>query len=193
MSVFPENDAERAKYPIADFIRYFFPNAIAALARHSYESQQKHSPGTRRLTWNKDASIGDGNQLMRHFMDDELEATAWRALELLERKLCKMPPFGPKHDTLSEDGLYLDPGDNLAQPTNKVPVAEVKTDGEQTHTWTGRRIEPYQENMPQAMAIPAVTQDEAEEALQRCIKKEKTHYGVGEGDSNGAWNQEDHE
>ena len=84
--IFPESDAERAKYPVGDFVTRFFPRAIALLAKHSWENQQKHSPHTKRLTWNKDASIGDGNQLMRHFIEGELEAVAWRALELIERR-----------------------------------------------------------------------------------------------------------
>ena len=93
MSIFPEDDKERQKYPVGQFIRDFFPHAIAALARHSWENQQKHTPGSTTLTWAKDKSIGTGDQLLRHFMDGEYVHTAWRALELLERQLTGMPPF----------------------------------------------------------------------------------------------------
>ncbi len=92
MSIFPQDDKERQKAPVGQFVRDFFPHAIAALARHSWENQQKHTPGSTKLTWAKDKSVGNGDQLLRHFMDGEYVHTAWRALELLERQLTGMPP-----------------------------------------------------------------------------------------------------
>jgi len=93
--IFPEDAQERKEYPVGTFIRDYFPHAIAALAHHSYKCQQQHGPATNGapMEWLKDKSIGDGNEIVRHFMEGDYEATAWRALELLERKLTGLEPF----------------------------------------------------------------------------------------------------
>lgn len=87
--MFPSDAQERKKYPVGTFIKNYFPNAIAALAHHSYVSQQQHGPASNGapMEWLKDKSIGDGNQIIRHYMEGDYENMAWRALELLEREL----------------------------------------------------------------------------------------------------------
>jgi len=84
--VFPEDDAERAKYPIGTFITEYFPNALAALAKHSWESNEKHSPGEP-VHWAKDKSIGNIDRVFRHLIDGEKIHAAWRILELIEREI----------------------------------------------------------------------------------------------------------
>lgn len=90
-TLFPSDADERKTYPVGTFIKDYFPHAIAALAKHSYEAQQQHGDPLNGacMEWLKDKSIGDGNQLIRHFMEGDLESTAWRSLELLERELTK--------------------------------------------------------------------------------------------------------
>lgn len=95
--VFPDDDEERAKYKVATFICDFFPDAIAELARFSYEMQAKHCPD-QPMCWAKDKSIGDGNQIIRHLMDKEYVNVAWRGLELLQRKLKGMEPFNKENN-----------------------------------------------------------------------------------------------
>lgn len=90
--VFPGDDSERHKYPVAQYLM-LFREAFAALARHTWENQQKHVPGATTLTWDHTKSVGTGDQTLRHYMDDELEAHAWRAIEMLQRKLTKLPPY----------------------------------------------------------------------------------------------------
>ena len=84
--VFPEDDAERAKYPIGTFITEYFPNALAALAKHSWESNEKHNPGEP-VHWAKDKSIGNIDRVFRHLIDGEKIHAAWRILELIEREI----------------------------------------------------------------------------------------------------------
>jgi len=86
--MFPKDAKERKTYPIATFIKDYFPHALIALAHHSYIAQQQHGAPTngKPMQWHKDKSVGDENQLMRHFMEGDRVSTAWRALELLERE-----------------------------------------------------------------------------------------------------------
>ena len=66
--------------------------ACAAVAHHSHVNNEQHNPGEP-MHWAKEKSIGDGNQIVRHLMEGDLEGCCWRALELLERKLTRLPPF----------------------------------------------------------------------------------------------------
>ena len=89
--MFPQDAEARKTYPVATFIKDYFPNAIAQLAHHSYKAQQQHGTPSngKPMQWHKEKSVGDENQLMRHFMEGDLHSTAWRALELLEREITK--------------------------------------------------------------------------------------------------------
>tara|TARA_R110001583_G_C5359053_1_gene381364 strand:- start:176 stop:466 length:291 start_codon:yes stop_codon:yes gene_type:complete len=86
--MFPKDAKERKTYPVATFTKDYFPHALIALAHHSYIAQQQHGTPTngKPMQWHKDKSVGDENQLMRHFMEGDRVSTAWRALELLERE-----------------------------------------------------------------------------------------------------------
>ncbi len=86
--MFPKDAEERKTYPVATFTKDYFPHALIALAHHSYIAQQQHGEPTngKPMQWHKDKSVGDENQLMRHFMEGDRVSTAWRALELLERE-----------------------------------------------------------------------------------------------------------
>ncbi len=116
MSKLPIDDTERAKYDIWNFYYNYFPNAQLALAKHSYDSNIKHN-GTPGATWAKDKSIGSFTRIMRHMVDfqdkfdtlgfhveteKEMCSIAWRAMEMLERYICKMEPFLPKTEENNE-------------------------------------------------------------------------------------------
>jgi len=91
--IFPEDAEARKTYPVGTFIKDYFPNAIAALAHHSLMCQRQHGEASNgaAMEWLKDKSVGDGNQLVRHYMEGDFAAMAWRGLELLERELTKQP------------------------------------------------------------------------------------------------------
>lgn len=89
MDIFPTDAEARKTYPVATLAKDYFPHALAALAHHSYLSQQQHGEASNGapMEWLKDKSIGDGNQMMRHYLEGDTVAAAWRALELLQREI----------------------------------------------------------------------------------------------------------
>ena len=105
-TLIPEDDEERAKYPIGTYTTEYCPNAIVALARHSFEANEKHNPGEE-IHWAKEKSVGSINRVFRHLFEFawhhargerrkakyHITAAAWRINELLERYITKMKPF----------------------------------------------------------------------------------------------------
>lgn len=98
------DSAGRKRVPIYSGVMAYFPDAIAALAEHSYNGNQKHNPGET-LHHARGKSMDHTDCIMRHVanydgMDGEaLEAVAlfWRAgalcQEVLERKYgLTLPP-----------------------------------------------------------------------------------------------------
>lgn len=97
----PDDAAARREYPLLAGLLLYFPHACAAVAHHSHVSNEQHNPGEP-MRWAKEKSIGTGDQVVRHTVEGvmggedsvtHLTAGAWRALELLERKLTGLPPF----------------------------------------------------------------------------------------------------
>lgn len=85
----------RKEYPVFTGLIKYFPNACLEVAHCSYVSNGQHNPGTE-MHWDKTKSIGMGDEVLRHMMDEEVFDTdgirhrakaAWRALELLEREI----------------------------------------------------------------------------------------------------------
>ena len=85
----PQDAEERREYPVGTFMRDYFPYALTMLAHHSFIANEQHNPG-QPMHWAKDKSIGDGNQLMRHFLEGDKIATAWRAVEAVERECWRL-------------------------------------------------------------------------------------------------------
>jgi len=90
--LFPSDSKARLTYPVFTGLLMYFPHACAAVAHHSFVGNEQHNPGEP-MHWAKEKSVGTGDQIVRHVMEGDLEACAWRALELLERKLTGLPPF----------------------------------------------------------------------------------------------------
>jgi hypothetical protein len=82
----PTNPQERKKIPIYSGVIRYFPRALAAVAHHSYLGNQQHHPD-KPLHWDKSKSTDELDALMRHIIEEEWEAVAWRALANLERHL----------------------------------------------------------------------------------------------------------
>lgn len=98
-NLFSEDSAERKKFQVyTGFIKYF-PDAIAAVARHSVENNEKHSPGTP-VHWNRAKSSDELDALMRHIMEEEWVAVAWRAMAHLQKQI-------EKDKELNEGGLSI--------------------------------------------------------------------------------------
>lgn len=91
----PETAAERKQHPVASGVLDYFPDALVALARVSWEGNNQHNPGEP-LFWNRSKSQDEADALIRHFLQRGGRDTdgirhsakmAWRALALLQKEL----------------------------------------------------------------------------------------------------------
>jgi hypothetical protein len=92
---FTDNPQERNEFPMADGLLYYFPAALAAVARVSKIGNDQHNPG-QPLHWARGKSMDHANKIMRHLVDAghvDSDGTlhsaklAWRALALLQQEL----------------------------------------------------------------------------------------------------------
>lgn len=82
----PTDSAERKTYPLYRGLFCYFPRALAAVAHHSWQGNEQHHPGTS-LHWDRSKSSDEEDALLRHVLEGEWEAVAWRALAKLEKVL----------------------------------------------------------------------------------------------------------
>jgi hypothetical protein len=94
--VLPGDSEERKKWPIYSGVLSPFPNAIAAVARQSYAGNEKHCDPLKPLYWEFDKSNDHHDCLMRHLLEEDYVAVAWRALALLETKIQNEEYNGPR-------------------------------------------------------------------------------------------------
>lgn len=99
----PDSSAERNGIPMADGLLYYFPNALAEVAKVSKLGNDQHNPG-QPLHWAREKSTDHANKIMRHLVDAGKKDSkgvrhsaylAWRALALLQVELEKdtgVPP-----------------------------------------------------------------------------------------------------
>jgi 5'-deoxynucleotidase YfbR-like HD superfamily hydrolase len=91
----PAASAARNEYPMADGLLYYFPAALAEVARVSKIGNDQHNPGEP-MHWARGKSTDHANKIMRHLLDagdtdvDDTRHTAkvaWRALAMLQEEL----------------------------------------------------------------------------------------------------------
>ena len=76
------NSEQRKRVPIyTGFIKYF-PDAIIEVTKQSTRGMLQHDTPT----WNKDISKDELDALMRHMIEEDWAAVAWRAMANLQRK-----------------------------------------------------------------------------------------------------------
>jgi hypothetical protein len=94
----PEDSAKRKEYPIYSGLITYFGDALAAVAKLSYEGNKQHHPD-KPLHWDDSKSTDSRDALLRHIFDmekanknldfikelDEATRVAWRGLENLQR------------------------------------------------------------------------------------------------------------
>jgi hypothetical protein len=109
----PTDSAARKKVPMCTGLLDYFPDALAAVAAHSYVGNEKHNPG-QPMHHARGKSMDHADCIMRHlarrggFDGDARESTAlaWRALALLQEELeaeFNLPlPRGARKDNLTE-------------------------------------------------------------------------------------------
>jgi len=84
--IMPHDSEDRKRVPMYSGLLRYFPNALIAVARRSQEGNDQHHPGTP-IHWDKNKSSDSADALLRHLVEGELDALAWRALETLERAI----------------------------------------------------------------------------------------------------------
>jgi hypothetical protein len=82
----PTNGKLRKEFPLYEGVVKFFPDALAAVAYRSYHGSQQHHPGEP-TRWNRANSADELDAMLRHMIDGEWEAVAWRALANLQKKI----------------------------------------------------------------------------------------------------------
>ena len=86
MKTLPTEAQERKKYPMYSGLLNYFPDALAMVAKCSYDGNQQHHPD-KPLHWDKSKSYDELDALVRHICEGEWEKVAWRALANLQRKI----------------------------------------------------------------------------------------------------------
>lgn len=95
----PTDSAERKRIPLFSGVWAYFPDALAEVAKVSWEGNEKHNPGES-LHWARGKSDDHEDCIARHTMDamlsESLEesvkhmaARAWRALAALQLEVEK--------------------------------------------------------------------------------------------------------
>lgn len=87
----PTDNKERKQIPIYSGLLKYFPDALAAVAHHSYKSNEQHNPGTE-THWDRSKSSDHLNSFARHLVDIEEDtenviACAWRVLAYLQERI----------------------------------------------------------------------------------------------------------
>lgn len=91
----PEDAAERNKFPMADGLLDYFPNALAEVSRVSFVGNQQHNPGEP-MHWARGKSTDHANKIIRHLIDRGKKDAkgirhsayaAWRALANLQEEI----------------------------------------------------------------------------------------------------------
>lgn len=83
MKIFPRDPDERKKYPIYSTVLSYFPSAIAAIARQCVSGNAQHNLGDEYI-WDRSKSNDHLDCMLRHAVDQEFVAMAWRALAVLQ-------------------------------------------------------------------------------------------------------------
>jgi hypothetical protein len=93
--ILPDDDKARLDYPMADGLLYYFPAALAEVARVSKIGNDQHNPG-QPLHWARGKSTDHENKILRHLVEAGTKDSkgvrhsarlAWRALALLQVEL----------------------------------------------------------------------------------------------------------
>jgi len=78
--------ADRKQVPMYRGLFCYFPRALAAVAHHSYVGNLQHH-ADEPLHWDRSKSTDEEDALLRHVLEGDWTAVAWRALAKLEKHL----------------------------------------------------------------------------------------------------------
>lgn len=81
----PKDAHERKCIPLYSGCIAFFPDALIAVAKHSYRGSQQHNPG-KPVHWDRSKSGDELDAMMRHIAEKDWVSVAWRALAHLQKE-----------------------------------------------------------------------------------------------------------
>ncbi len=80
----PTDSSQRKRIPVyTGFIKYF-PDAIVEVTKQSVEGSMQHHGD--KVWWDKSKSQDELDALMRHLLEGDWAAVAWRAMANLQRE-----------------------------------------------------------------------------------------------------------
>lgn len=91
----PDDASLRNEIPLAEGVLFYFPNALAEVAKVSRLGNEQHNPG-QPMHWARGKSTDHANKIMRHLVDAgkrdgkgvrHSAYLAWRALALLQEEI----------------------------------------------------------------------------------------------------------
>ena len=82
----PEDSQERKEHPVYSGFVGYFPDAMVAVARHSWLGNQKHNPNSH-VHWDRSKSGDELDAMMRHILERDWVAVAWRAMANLQKQI----------------------------------------------------------------------------------------------------------
>lgn len=85
--ILPALAKERKAIPVySGFVKYF-PRAICAISQHSLIGGIQHGQTAQSLRWDRSLSGDELDAMMRHIVEEDWVAVAWRAMANLEKHL----------------------------------------------------------------------------------------------------------
>ena len=85
MNIFGEDADKRKAFPLYRGLFKYFPNALAAVAKRSHDGCIQHEHDG--IYWDRNKSNDDKDALVRHILEEDWDAVAWRALAVLQKEL----------------------------------------------------------------------------------------------------------
>jgi len=82
----PTDAQLRKDIPLYSGVIRYFPDALVAVAKLSHAGNEQHNPGTP-LHWDRSKSGDELDAMMRHVLEEEWDAVAWRALANLQKHI----------------------------------------------------------------------------------------------------------
>lgn len=86
--ILPTDPQARKEIPLYRGLFKYFPRALCAVAALSFRGNQQHHPD-KDIHWDMSKSTDELDAMLRHMIEGEWDAVAWRALANCEREAIK--------------------------------------------------------------------------------------------------------
>lgn len=85
--ILPEDAQARKDIPVYSGFITYFPDAIVAVSKLSLAGGLQHGQTRETLHWDRSKSTDHKDALMRHLIEEDWTAVAWRALAQLQKSI----------------------------------------------------------------------------------------------------------